>query len=292
MKFLANFVMQGPLQAFAVAGLLGVLSQFVLPLALISCGVIALCILTQSDRDSLIILVGTIFLILISGLFTTDRPGISFPLMYVLLPPVALCAKILKVSQSQSLVVLLAITFGVMLAATIQIVTGDAVQWWAAWVEVAASGVKDADIEGFARSGTLQFMNGLVAMMFSLAIISSLFIGRWMQANLFNPGAFAVEFYQIKYGLRVLMAFGVIVLLTLVIHAQLAFDFIFVFTVAFLLQGLAVLHFTVDRMKKSSSYLLPPYILMFLFPHFVIVGLASVGIVDIFLDFRNPRNKK
>ncbi|MDO9241775.1 MAG: hypothetical protein Q7U30_17335, partial [Methylicorpusculum sp.] len=197
MKLLASFVIKGPFQAIAVAGMLGALSQYVLPLGLISSGVIALCVLTRKDLEWIIVLSVTVLIVLISQQFVVPRPGLEYPLILFLLGPVVVCAKTLKVTESQSMAVFLAVIFAVITALFVQFASGNAVQWWSDWLKIAVEGVKEANYDGFVQSGTLLLMNGLIGMLFAFAISSSVFIGRWLQASLYNPGGFGREFNQI-----------------------------------------------------------------------------------------------
>lgn len=291
MRGMVNFVMQGPFQALAVAGVLGILSQFVLPLALLSNSIIALYVLARRNMEWLAVAIGVSALVIGSSFFVEARPGIGFPLTLILTVPVVLCAKTLEITESQSLSILVAAICAVVLALTIQLVSGDAVQWWADWLKVAVNGVKNATYKGFVESGTLDLMNGLVAMMFVFAAVLTIFIGRWSQAILYNPGGFGKEFTRIRFSFPVLAGMVVILLVTAVINENLFKDFILVFTVPFFFQGMSVLHYTVNAMGRSQSYLWPPYLLLFFFPQYVIVGMAGVGLVDVFLNFRNPVRK-
>ncbi|MGR9045791.1 MAG: hypothetical protein ACU83N_10875 [Gammaproteobacteria bacterium] len=292
MKGIATFIMQGPFQALAVAGLLGVLSQFVLPLALLSNAIIALCVLAQTKSQWLVVLVGTVVMVIGSSFFVETRPGIDFPLTLILMVPVVLCAIVLAATESQSLSILVAVICAVILALTIQLLSGDAVQWWADWLKVAVTGVKNANYEGFVENNTLNLMNGLVAMMLVFGSVLAVFIGRWLQAILYKPGGFADEFIRIKFSFPVLAMMVVVLLVTAVINENLFKDFILIFTVPYFFQGMSVLHFTVNALGRSQSYLWPPYLLLFFFPQFVIVGMAGVGLVDVFLNFRNPVKKR
>ncbi|MBS3952728.1 MAG: hypothetical protein KGZ88_07255 [Methylomicrobium sp.] len=286
MKLLAGFVMKGPFQAIAVAGMLGALSQYVLPLGLISSGVIALCVLTRKDLEWLIVLSVTVLIILISQQFVVPRPGLGYPLILFLLGPVVVCAKTLKVTESQSAAIFLAVIFAAITALAVHFASGNAVQWWSDWLKIAVEGVKEADYDGFLKSGTLLLMNGLIGMLFAFAISASVFIGRWLQAGLYNPGGFGKEFNQIKFTWTHVISMGVVVLLAMLVKERLANDLILIFAVAFFFQGMSVLHYTVAAQDKNKYYLWPPYLLFFVMPHYVVFGMATVGIVDVLLNFR------
>ncbi|CCE23164.1 hypothetical protein [Methylotuvimicrobium alcaliphilum] len=292
MRALANFVMQGPYQALVAACILGALSQFVLPLALFCCGIIALCVLSRSDSYWLIVLIGTALVVYVSSLFVESRPGLETPVVLFLLVPLAASAKVLRVTQSQSLAIMVAAVFAALLAVSIQVVSGDAAQWWASWLEGAVEGVKGATYQGFEADGTLRLMNGLVAMMFGFAVTSSLLIGRWMQAALYNPGGFAEEFYRVRYPIYALGVLGVVLIVTALFSEALLYDLLLVFMMPFFFHGMAVLHCTVDVSERSKNYLLPPYLLLFVMPQYAIVGMAFLGMADIFLNFRKAVYKR
>ena len=292
MKGIANFVTQGPFHAIVVAGLLGVLSQFMLPLALLSNAIIALCILALRKSQWLVVWLGTVVLVVASSFFVEARPGIGFPLTLILIVPVTLCAMVLKLTESQSLSVLVAVANAVILALTIQLVSGDAVRWWSDWLKIAITGVENATYQGFVESGALNLLNGLMTMMFAFSIVLTVLIGRWLQATLHNPGGFANEFIRIKYSFTVLAGMVVILLVTAVINENLFSDFIMIFSAAYFFQGMSVLHYTVKAMDRGSSYLWPAYTLLVFFPQFAIIGMAGVGLVDVFFDFRNPVKKR
>lgn len=292
MKGIADFIMQTRFNAIAVAGLLGVLSQFVLPLGLLSNAVIALCILSRRNTEWLTVIAATVLLVSASSFFVAARPGIDVPLTLILLVPVLLCAKTLEISGSQSLAVLVATLCALVLALAIQWLSGDAVQWWTNWLKVAVAGVKGATFEGFVVNKTLVLMNGLVAMLFAFAAVSTVFIGRWLQAMLYNPGGFAQEFTRIRFSFSVVAALAVVLLITAVLNGQLAKDFLLIVTVPFFFQGLSVLHFTVNAMGRNQAFLWPPYLLLIIFPQYAIVGMAGVGLLDVVLNFRKPAKKR
>ncbi|MGR9051488.1 MAG: hypothetical protein ACU84J_02450 [Gammaproteobacteria bacterium] len=291
MGALAELAMRNYFYALALAGLLGLLSQFFFPLALLSNALIALYVLSRRNAEWLLLWLGTSALVYSSSFVVTANPGFEIPVTLLLALPVLLCAKALALTESQSLSILLAVFCAVMLALSIQLVSGDAVQWWTDWLKRAVAGVNNARFEGFAPDKTLPLVNGLVAMLLVFFTVLTVFIARWMQAGLFNPGGFAEEFRHIKFPFSVVAVLAVILLVTGVVNENLFKDFLLIFSVPFFFQGMSVLHFTVDRMGRGQSLLWPPYLLLVFLPQYVIVGMACVGLADVFVNFRKPVRK-
>lgn len=115
-------------------------------------------------------------------------------------------------------------------------------------------------------------------------VIVSLFLGRWWQAILYNPGGFRAEFHA----LRLERWFAWVALAWLVAAAvlgsALVYDIAFVLSSVFVLQSLAVLHAFLAQQRWAWLWLVPVY--MFLLFPLVIQLIAIAGIIDAFLDVR------
>jgi hypothetical protein len=286
MQFLAKFVMQGQFQAILVAGILGIISQTLLPVAILCCSIIALYLLRKGEKQGLPVLIATLAIILISSQFVAPRPGIEFPLVIAVLIPTWICAQVLRKTASLSLAIATAIACAAAVAISFHVFTDDAVQWWKDWLQVAIKGVQNTTYEGFEGSSALKIMNGMIAMMLSFATISSLLMARWLQATLYQPGGFKEEFHSIRIPKTILMNIVVVLIFVLVINDDLFLDLLIVFSVLYFFHGLSVFHCNVARLNKSSVYLLPPYLFMIFIPQFVIIGLAGLGLADTFINFR------
>ena len=290
MQFLANFVMRGQFQALIVTGILGVFSQAILPLAVLCCGFNALLLLRKGEKHAMPVILGVILLTVISSQFIETRPGMAFPLVVAILFPVVASALILRKTQSQGLAIALAVICAAGFAIAVQVYSGDAIQWWKNWLKLAVSGVQNTTFEGFDGSSALNVMNGMVAMMLGFTTISSVLLGRWLQASLFQPGGFKQEFHSIRIPKLFLILIIFTLVVMLVINENLFMDLLIVFSVAYFFQGLSVLHYNVDQLGRSVYYLLPPYILMVFVPQFVVIGLAGLGLVDALINFRKLPN--
>ena len=286
MHVLAKFVMQGQYQAIVVAGLLGGVSLLFLPMAIFSAAFVALYFLRKGGRQTLPVVLGTGLIVMACSFFVEARPGLGFPVVIALLIPVWISARVLRATSSQGSALVIAVSCAAVFAVAVHLFTGDAVQWWSDWLKLAITGVNTATYQGFEDSGSVQKMNGIIAMLLSLATIGSLFIARWMQAKLYLPGGFKAEFILLRVHRSVIYSVAVILAIMVIWNKNLYNDLLMVFAVIYFFQGLAVLHCNVEKLKRSQSYLLPPYVLMIFIPHYVFVGMAGLGIVDNFFNFR------
>jgi hypothetical protein len=285
--------MRGRYQALLTAGIIGGLAQLMLPLALLSSAIVALYILRKGDKEGIFVLFGAAVIIMMVSFFVPSRPGLEYPLAIILLLPVYLCATILRSSASQGLMVTMATGCAVILAITIQVISGDAVAWWSEWLKIAVQGVEGASYQGFEDNNSIRFINGLVAMMLAMATCASLFIARWMQATLYYPGAFSKEFQLLQTPKRIIFFIVVMLAIAAVLNGNLMYDLAIISTTLYFFQGLAVLHYNAARQKGSPLfYLVPPYLVLTFVPHYAIVGLACVGVTDLWLNYRKLPNKK
>ncbi len=286
MKFLASYVMRGPTQALNISALFGILSIQILPAAILCSGVVALYVLRKGHKKALIVVFATIAISYLANQFIPNRPGLDFPIVILLLIPVWISALILRATESQGLAISAAIFCAALFAVSIELYSGNAIQWWSEWLETAVTGVKNTSYQGFVDSGSLKIMNGLIASVLGISIVISLLLGRWLQAMLYNPGGFAIEFSNLIVPKRFLYFIGLILLICFLINKNLFNDLLIVFSIIYFFQGLAILHFYVEKNKLSKSMLLPVYLLIFFLPQYAIIGLAGAGVMDPFLNFR------
>jgi hypothetical protein len=135
-----------------------------------------------------------------------------------------------------------------------------------------------------------QVMCGVIAAAFVLQLLLSLYLARWWQALIYNPGGFSAEFQQLRnhkgLGLLGVLAMGMSLI------PESGFSGIVnclgaVVLTVFLLQGLAVAHGVFGRMQNPVPWLVAIYLLLLVFMPQMVVVLVTVGLLDVWLDFRN-----
>ncbi len=286
MRELVKFILQGRFRGMIVAGLLGGAAQIVMPLSLVSAAVAGLLVLTKGEREGFVEMLGITAIILIMNQLVKSKSGFDIPVTLMLLGPVFVCTSILRITQAQGLAIAGAAIFAALFAIAVQVYSGDAVSWWGDWLKIVVQGVEGANFQGFEKNGTLGLINGLIAMMLCLAVIISLLLARWLQALVNNPGGFAKEFQVLQIPGRVMAFAAALIVIFAVLQSQLMYDLIIVFGLMYFFQGFAILHHNNNKKGYSTAYIVPPYLLLIFIPQYVFVGMACVGISDIFINYR------
>jgi hypothetical protein len=138
-------------------------------------------------------------------------------------------------------------------------------------------------------------MCGVVAAGFLLQLLFSLYVARWWQALLYNPGGFSAEFRQLRLH-RMLGLLGVAVLAFWLIPGVALPMWLnclgLVLVSVFLLQGLAVAHGVFGAMPGSQRWLVATYVLLLLFLPQMATVLVTVGLLDVWIDFRGRFSHK
>ena len=136
----------------------------------------------------------------------------------------------------------------------------------------------------------LELVGGLLALVLLGAWSAGLSLGRSMQARLHRPGAFAQEFYALRFG----RAYSLLVLGSIAAAfalrlsgGGLAAELALVLAVPLLLQGLALMH--AETARRGWWQRLPwlVYLLLVLATPQLASLLVLLGLVDNWLDFRN-----
>jgi hypothetical protein len=151
--------------------------------------------------------------------------------------------------------------------------------------------VKDGVVAEQASAAVFAELAGWMTGAFAAALVAQLlfglFIARWWQALLYNPGGFGEEFRDLRLG----RSFGVVALLLLAAlpffdGVGLAAHMLLVLSVLLLLQGLAVVHKVRALKQARQAWLVGFYVLLILFMPQTLLLVACVGLVDIWADIR------
>ena len=307
MLALARLALKGPYNAAAVVGLLAVLSVFI-PLAvpamaigvllasicmLMSCILVGLVILTQGSAAGLKAIGVAVAGMSVAAWALIDAP--EFGLWTALLQwlPIIVLAQTLRSSRSLALAILV----GVLLT-----LVGIAAQhlWWGGFEsslvdeltlrmeEQQRLGVEiDASVMERNEQLVRLFVLGMGAMVY-LVIVLVLLTARWLQAKLVNSQGFAQEFRALRLGQpAALCALGVLAA-SFALPQDWLDSLVFLMVIAFMFQGIAVIHDRLAPRKQARLLLSIFYALLLVFPQMVaLTGLA--GLLDNWLNFRKAR---
>jgi len=292
MHGLAGFIMRGRSQAALVTAAAAVLSLLFPLLGLVSGAAVALVTLRQGPGEGLIVglLAG-----LASGLFVFAALGSPVPalvLALVMWLPVWVLGLVLRASRSLALTIQLSGLMGVVILVGLPLVVGDPVAYWTKTLEPLREGlvqgqVIDADVSKELMTGLARWMTGAFAATFPFQVLLSLFLGRWWQALLYNPGGFGAEFRAFRLSKVVgALALGTLAVVMVDTEIHWAAELLLVLTPLLFLQGTAVIHALVHKLGANRGWLVGFYILLFLaMPHAELLA-AGLGLADVWLDLR------
>ncbi len=294
MRLLASFVMQGRSQAAMAISIIALLSMLFPPLAIISSAGVALVTLRIGMRDGLFVaLLSAITCALLAWLIQVNVVAVVSATLLLWLP-IWILALVLRSSRSLAYVTSLALLFGVLLIAVHYLQYSDPSAQWRKVLEPIIESLTQAQgLEAEQRTLLLNavshWMTGMMAAGFFLQLMASLLLARWWQSLLYNPGGFKNEFHQLALPLPLAyLTIAVVALLSMGISVgRPVLDYIAMLLImAYLIQGLALAHGIRAKLNANPGWLIGMYAALVIGMHYMVLMLATIGVLDAFLDFR------
>jgi hypothetical protein len=284
--------MRGRSQAALVAATSAVLSLIVPLIGLISSAAVALVTLRKGAREGLI--VGA-FAGLASGLLafaTLGTPEYAIGFALALWLPVWTLGIVLRRSRSLGLTIHLAALFGLLIVVGIRLQTESPTRYWTELLEPVRENLVEGGVVADAVSEQLiaqvsPWMTGAFAATFYFQVLLALFIGRWWQALLYNPGGFGPELraFRVQSGAGYL-ALGLLALVPLLDQPMWVSELLLLLAPLFLIQGVAVMHSLARAYSAGHGWLIGFYALLLVFmPHAEIL-VTGLGLLDVWVDVR------
>lgn len=269
------------------------------PLNVLLGGIVALVTLRQGPLEGLLVVAGT-FLIsaALAALGTADSHIIMafMAMLAVATWPVWLLAVVLRRTISVAMTVTVAAVMGALVVAGFHLLLDDPVIWWKEKFSVAAEQMMTStgasvDMESVTSLVDIaaRWMTGTLAAALAVGSLIALFLGRWWQAMLYNPGGFRQEFQGLRLGSALALTVGAIMLAAWWLEGtggQVASDLLWVAGAVYMLPGLGVIHALLAGTSHPVGGLVVLYILLAIVPH-VAVLVALVGWADTWLDIRS-----
>ena len=291
MKALAIFVMRGRTQAVITASVLTVLSMIIPPLSYLSGAIVGLVTLRHGPRDGVIL--AAISALIVAGLagLTLGNGLYALVFLVVVWLPIWLASIVLRQSISLGLALITVAGLGLILVAGFHIVVGDTISFWREIVErvttEAWANLPVMDREQL-TTDVAQMATALLGATFMLSVAVSLFIARWWQATLFNPGGFGQEFRALR--LNRAGAVITVCLLALALATGQAGDMLNDLTTVLIMlyafPGLALFHDWTEKTSASNVWLVALYIMLLFAAPQVLTVLSIMGMGDSWGDFR------
>ncbi len=297
MKFLANYVMRGPLAAILVVSVSGLLAMLLPPFSYLSGAAVGLVALRVGARQAVLVMTGSAAATSALALLVLGTPWLGLALLLVLWMPVATVAHSLRRGADLARSLLLASLFGVAVVMALHAGLDDPAAWWRETLQQALEQTSPAEQEalqalGAALDTAAGLMTGIAAALLSLSVIVSLLLARWWQAMLYNPGGFRSEFHALRLG-RVpgMVTAGLLAALGFMGSGTPVTDLVPLALMLHMLQGIALVHALVAKTAAATGWLVAMYLLLLFALPQTAMALAVAGFVDNWMNFRTLMRK-
>jgi len=281
--------MRGRMQAMIVASTLAIVSLIMPPVSIVSSASVALVTLRRGAVEGLVVLGCSTAIAGVLGFFLLG--SYQFVLLYgmVLWGPVWLISIVLREGRYLSLTVEIAVLLGILGVIGFYLYNPEPAVMWKAMLSQMVP--PNAPVEDVQRTLDMlsRYMTGIVAAASVFGLLFGLFLGRWWQALLYNPGGFRQEFLSLSTPPR--LAIGSILVVVIAslssgVISEISWNIAILLFVLYTFIGTAVLH-TVFAAMKMGRYIVPMfYVTMFLIPH-AMLPVAIVGLSDAWMNLRN-----
>jgi hypothetical protein len=294
MKALASFVMRGPSQSVMATTGLTMLSLIFPFIGILGSACAGLIFLRQGTSAGVKTLVLSTLAIALLMVVILGNPLPALGVLLVIWLPIAMLGMALRNTKSLALTTQMAIGFGLFVVLIQYIVLSDPALFWQEYLQPLGEQFVDRGLLQQAQSQQLveqlsMLMCGIVAVVYMLQLLASLYLARWWQAALYNPGGFSKEFHQLRVHPLVGIA-GALAFLLLLLpgeHTPVALNCLgAVFLGVMFVQGLAVAHGVFKGMKSARLWLVLTYLLLIVFMPQMVMALTSIGLMDVWIDFR------
>jgi hypothetical protein len=277
------------MQAMIVAATLALVSLIMPPVSIVSSASVALVTLRRGGLEGLIVLACSTAVAGVLGFFLLGN--FQFVLLYGMLLwlPVWLISIILREGRYLSLAVEIAVLLGVLGVICFYLYNTDlAVMWKNLLTQMVPPNAPVVDIE-HTMDVLSHYMTGIIAAASVFGLLFGLFLGRWWQALLYNPGGFKQEFLSLSTHPR--LAIGSILVVAIAslssgVLSEVSWNITILLLVLYIFIGTAVLH-TLFASMKMGRFMVPMfYVTLFLIPH-AMLPVAIVGLSDAWMNLRN-----
>nr|VFJ43997.1 MAG: Predicted membrane protein (DUF2232) [Candidatus Kentron sp. DK] len=211
--------------------------------------------------------------------------------------PVLLLATVLRITRSLATAITSAGFLGAMGIIGLHVVIDDPLAWWRDRLRemLIDQPLEQTSAVGADITEKLETLIDALAPMMAalpagmvLGALLTLLLARWWHAMLDNPGGFGEEFRILR--LPQWLAVAAVVVAAAAIFSDrtmnVANEFLQIFIVLYLFQGLAVIHGVIARRGASGGWLVALYGFGLLIPIIVTNLVVLAGLVDTWFDFR------
>ena len=296
---LARYTLNGPYQAAAVVGVLAVLAVFIPPMTgngllavllgsmcmVLSCILVSLVILTQGSVSGFKAIVVSMLGITLVAWGLVNAPSLGLWVGLVQWLPIIVLSQTLRSTKSLALTVLAGVGLGALAIAAQQLLLGPVEN---ELLNRALLGLGENDAGTEIPEASLELLRLLVMAMVAmiyLFVMVILFTARWLQARLSDSDGFGKEFRALALGKSAALLALALVALATWLKLDWLISIVFLLAIAFMFQGLAVVHSRFGS-KRQGRLILTIFYTLLLLSQPVIALTAVTGVIDNWLGFR------
>ena len=274
------------------ASVLAILALPMPPLSILSAAVIGLVTLRKGLQEGMLTLVlsGLACALLALLLFSQTLTIIGYVLLMWV--PIWLLGGVLRSYPALGLALTVALLLGLLAILGQYLQSQDPAEAWQTVLKpfidsLVESQLVQPDVSGQLLAAMSTWMPGAIAAGFLLQAMAALFLARWWQALLYNPGGFAAEFHQLRLP-RVVAVVTLVVgaFLWLVPELKLVTYVATLLLAGWVIQGIALAHGLRSQLGLNTLWLVVMYALLFFAMPYVTGFLAFAGFTDAWIDFR------
>lgn len=292
---MASFIMSSRLNAIVFTLSMTLISFVLAPLGIFANAAIALVTLRLGAKQGLLVALPVTVGIALMIFVLQGNAFVGLASGLVSWLPIIVLGAILErtVSWTQVLQYLFAMLAVLIIA--FHLIVGNPTALWEQWLTSLVSYLSLESTDQTlqlteAMKVSAPYMTGAIAALLGVHWIASLMLGRYWQAQLYNPDGFQFELHRMRISTPLALLMVVLVALRLLTDSALLTDLILVGLAVFLFAGLSLVHYTVHRLKLGIGWLIALYLLLMVFTLPVSVLLAVLGIVDSQADLRRLIN--
>lgn len=297
MRGLAAYVMSGRAQAVLAVCVLGLVSWLVPFLSLLSVAAVALPTLRKGAREGAFLLALSLAVTTVPGGLVLGNGWQAVLYGVILWVPGWLSAVVLRETGRLAWALGGIAGLGTIVVLIVYLIYQEPGALWEdalrpylePVLDDAPAGMDPDKVREALRSFA-RYLTGAIAAGSVLSFALSLFIARWWQAMLYNPGGFRVEFVNLRTSPMVAyVALGLVTTAVLAADkalAEVALNLLLPVCILFLLTGFAVLHERLAADNRRRLWLIGIYLILVFVPH-VLLPIALLGFSDVWMDWRH-----
>ena len=295
MQFLAAYIMKGRMSAMMVASSLALLSLLLPPVSIVSSASVALVTLRRGAYEGLYVLLCACLSAAVLGYFLFG--SFQFALLYglVLWLPIWMISIVLREGKHLSVAVEIAILLGIAGVVGFYLIVDDSALLWHSvltqMIQPMLISNPDVPLDDVKQSVELfsHYMTGSIAAGTVYGLLFGLFLARWWQSVLYNPGGFREEYLSLRVSPKLASISILITVMASVMSgtiAEICWNIVILFVVLYTFIGTSILHASFATMKMKRFMVPFLYISLVLVPHILAI-IIIVGVVDVWLDLRS-----